>query len=389
MLKFQKVCIVTGTRAEYGLLRHLMHKLKAEPCFDLKLIVTGSHTVSSFGMTLQEIYNDGFEVSETVDMLLASDTKSATAMSLGLGIIGISGALSRIEPDLVILLGDRYEALAAAQSAMMLNIPIAHIHGGESTEGLIDEAIRHSITKMSHLHFVAAKKYAQRVRQLGEEIKNIHVVGATGLDNIAEIEFIEASELQRSIGLNFSNPIFLVTYHPLTLDPDPIQKVDELLHALEVFKDATVIFTGANADPNGRQIDEKIKNYCNSLPEKRVHTSNLGFRRYLSLMKIANVVIGNSSSGLVEAPSIGVPTVNIGERQKGRLRSPSVIDVDEMSNQIVCGINKALNTEMVQIAKKRENPYGEPGAAQKIVATLKNFNQSNLLMKKFYDVKEI
>ncbi len=366
-----------------------MHKLKAEPYFDLKLIATGSHTVSSFGSTLQEIYDDGFEVNERVDMLLASDSSSATAISLGLGIIGISGALSRIKPDLIVVLGDRYEAIAAAQSAMMLNIPIAHIHGGESTEGLIDEAIRHSITKMSHLHFVAAEKYAQRVQQLGENIKNIHVVGATGLDNIAETEFIETSEIQRSIGLKFYDPIFLVTYHPLTLDPNPMRKVEELLNALEFFKDATIVFTGSNADPNGRQIDDKIKNFCKQLPQKRVHTSNLGFRRYLSLMNIANVVIGNSSSGLVEAPSIGVPTVNIGERQKGRLRAPSVIDVDEVSNQIIHGINTALSPKMVEVARERINPYGKPGAAQKIVTVFKSLNQSDLLMKKFYDVKEL
>jgi len=242
---------------------------------------------------------------------------------------------------------------------------------------------------MSHLHFVAAEKYSQRVQQLGEDIDNIHVVGAAGLDNIVEIEFIEKPELQKFLGLKLNDQLFIVTYHPLTLDPDPTKKVGELLCALEFFKDATIVFTGSNADPNGRKIDDKIKNFCKQLPQKRVHTSNLGFHRYLSLMNIANVVIGNSSSGLVEAPSIGVPTVNIGERQKGRLRSPSVIDVDEVSSQIIQGIKNAASSEMVQIAKERINPYGGPGAAQKIVDVLKSLDETDLLMKKFYDVKEI
>ncbi|MDC1413560.1 UDP-N-acetylglucosamine 2-epimerase [Amylibacter sp.] len=385
MSNVRKICVITGSRADYGLLRHLMRRLAKNVDVELQTMVTGSHLVGAFGNSVAEIEGDGFKITEKVDMLLASDTPGATALSLGLGVLGATTALQRLNPDLIVLLGDRYEALAAAQSAMLLNIPIAHIHGGEATEGLIDEAIRHSITKMAHLHFVASTRYAKRVIQLGEHPSRVFVVGAAGLDNIDSIRFWTQGELETSLDIYFKRNIFLVTYHPLTLQKESAGKVDELLRSLSDFPNTTIVFTGSNADASGRAISEKITKFCEARPDTAKYVSNLGVERYLSLMKLSNIVIGNSSSGLIEAPSIGTPTVNIGDRQRGRLQAKSVVNANENYSSISEAIKYALNHHQLEAAESFPNPYGGPGAAAAIEETIAMFDLSNILMKKFYE----
>lgn len=382
----RKICVVTGTRAEFGLMQNLLFGLKGLAEVQLQIIATGSHLVPDHGKTLKEIYAAGFEVSAEVDMLLASDSPRAVGQSMGLGVIGLTNALSRLNPDMLVLLGDRYEALAAAQSAMMLRIPIAHIHGGEATEGVIDEAIRHSITKMSHVHFTAAEPFRKKVIQMGEDPTTVHNVGALGLDNIAELEPITRGELQHFLGIKLDAPILLVTYHPLTLDIDGAASVANLLEALAQQEDVRIVFTGANADALGGDINSRIQAFCASRGEKAVHVASLGVRRYLSLMSISDAVVGNSSSGLLEAPYVGVPTVNIGERQRGRLRAPSVIDCSDTVREITIAIAKARSPFMKETAALRATPYGQPGAAQKVIKTIRQLELDKILYKRFYSL---
>ena len=314
-----KVCVITGSRAEYDLLFFLMKEFQSRAGFDLQIIVTGSHLVDDAEPFFERMREDGLEISGKVDMMLASNLAPSVAKSVGLGVIGISSELERLKPDLVVILGDRFEALAAAQSAMIQNIPIAHIHGGEATEGLIDEAIRHSITKMSRL-FVAAQKYHKRVVQLGENPRYVFNVGAMALDNISSIDFEPKQSIETELGIKLSSCLFLVTYHPLTLNVKPDYSLDFLLSALDKFPRASVIFTGSNVDPGGVKIDLSIQKYVQKNKERMGYRSSFGRKKYLSIMNLASVVIGNSSSGLIEAPSIGVPSVNIGPRQDGRIR---------------------------------------------------------------------
>lgn len=382
----RKICVVTGTRAEFGLMRTLLDELKAAPDVQLQLVATGAHLVQAHGDTISEIKDLGFMVDEVVDMLLASDSARAVGQSLGLGVIGLTAALSRLAPDIVVVLGDRYEALAAAQSAMVLGIPIAHLHGGEVTEGAIDEAIRHSITKMSHVHFVATEQFRRRVIQLGEQPDSVHVVGALGLDNIAKLDPVPREELEKLLDLSLDAPVFLVTYHPVTLVKDGLVGLAALLEALSHLTDARIIFTGANADAQGREIDAMITAFCVDRPASTARFSSLGFRRYLSLMALSAAVVGNSSSGLVEAPSIGVPTVNIGARQRGRPRAPSVIDCDETPGEINGAIVRAIGADMQAVARRCVTPYGTLGAALKIATVLRTIRLDNVLMKRFHDL---
>lgn len=381
----RRICVVTGTRAEFGLLRTLLRELRAAPEVELQLVATGAHLSPSHGHTISEIWAEGFEVDEEVDMLLASDSPRAVGQSLGLAVIGLTGALSRLSPDILVLLGDRYEALAAAQAAMMLGIPIAHIHGGEVTEGAIDEVIRHAITKMSHLHFVAAEEFRRRVIQLGEDPSSVQVVGALGLDNIAALETVPCSGLEQALGIVLDGPILLVTYHPVTLAKDASAGLAPLLEALDRQANARIVFTGVNADAGGHAIKNSIEAFCALRPEHRVKVPSLGFRRYLSLMALSAAVVGNSSSGIIEAPSLGVPTVNIGPRQKGRPRAPSVIDCDAEPDKIVDAINHALSPDMQAIADRRDTPYGTPGAGCRIASMLTNTPLHDILLKRFYD----
>ncbi|WP_340300676.1 UDP-N-acetylglucosamine 2-epimerase [Roseobacter sp. HKCCD5988] len=380
----RKICVITGTRAEFGLLRFVLLGLKEASDVHLQLIVTGAHLVPEYGNTYDEIHSADFQIDAEVDMLLASNSSRAVGQSLGMGVIGITNALSRLSPDIIVLLGDRYEALAAAQSAMILGIPIAHIHGGEATEGLVDEAIRHSITKMSHVHFTAAEPFRKKVIQLGEHPSTVHNVGALGLDNIASLPHISRCEIEEFIGLKLDAPTLLVTYHPLTLDGCGTSSVDNLLMALAMQKDVRIVFTGANADAMGQDINARIRSFCKAKSETAVQVASLGVNRYLNLMAISDSVIGNSSSGLLEAPFLGVPSVNIGDRQRGRLTGPAVVNCSNTTEDIHAAIEKARSGELRAIAARRETPYGKPGASNKIVEILRTMNLSGILFKRFY-----
>lgn len=382
----RRICVVTGTRAEFGLLQTLMKELQAAPDVQLQIVATGAHLVHAHGYTLREIEDHGFIVDETVEMLMASDDPRAIGQSLGLGVIGLTGALSRLNPDIVVLLGDRYEALAAAQSAMILGIPIAHLHCGEKTEGAIDEAIRHAITKMAHLHFTATEEFRRRVIQLGEAPDRVFVVGATGLDNIAALEPAPRTELEDVLGISLDAPILLVTYHPVTLDVSSEADFDAFLAVLAELNGMCIVFTGANADALGQEINAKVAAFCAERPKSCVQVSSLGFRRYLSLMAHSAVVIGNSSSGLLEAPSMGIPTVNIGPRQQGRPRAPSVIDCDENTRDIALALSQSMSSDFKALASRRETPYGIPGAGKRVAEVLRRVNLESILMKRFYDL---
>lgn len=382
----RKVCVITGTRAEFGLLRTLMHHMNAASDVTLQVVATGTHLVRGHGNTVAEIRAEGFVVDAEVDMLLASDSRRAVGQSLGLGVIGLTDALDRLMPDLIVLLGDRYEALAAAQAAMILGIPIAHLHGGERTEGAIDEAIRHAITKMAHLHFTATEEFRQRVIQLGEAPERVFTVGATGLDNIATLDPAPCAELEEVLGIAMDAPILLVTYHPVTLDAAGSDDFEALLDALAELNDVRIVFTGANADALGQEINAKVERFCAARPGACTQVTSLGFRRYLSLMQLSAVVVGNSSSGIVEAPSIGVPTVNVGTRQQGRPRPPAVIDCPPTRDAIRAALDSALSAELQARARERRSPYGTPGAGGRIAEHLRQAPLDGILLKRFHDL---
>lgn len=383
----RKLCIVTGSRAEYGLLFWLMKEIQNDPDLQLQLIATGMHLSPEFGLTYRRIEEDGFEIDEKVEMLLSSDTSVGISKSVGLGVIGFADALNRLKPDILVVLGDRFEILAAAQAAMIARIPIAHIHGGETTEGAIDEAIRHAITKMSHFHFTAAAPYRNRVIQLGETPERVLNYGAPGLDNIKKLKLLNKSAFEKAIVFQLGKPTFLITYHPVTLsDTSPETTFQELLKALEQFPEAKIIFTKANADTAGRIINNIIDKFAEKHPNRVKAFTSMGQLLYLSAIKNADVIIGNSSSGIVEAPAFHKPAVNIGKRQQGRLKANSIIDCDEKKQAIVTAIKKALSPEFKDVLKKTINPYGSGNASVKIKNYLKKVSLRNILMKKFYDL---
>lgn len=384
----RKICVVTGTRAEYGLLYWLLREIEADDALELQLAVTGMHLSPEFGMTVEAIEADGFEVTERVEMLLSSDTPVGIAKAIGLGTIGFSDAFARLRPDVVVVLGDRFEVLAAAQAALVMKIPIAHIHGGETTEGAFDEAIRHSITKMAHLHFVAAAPYRRRVIQLGEAPDRVFDVGAPGLDHIRRTDLLDRGAFESAIGFELGVPTFLITYHPVTLSHRSVEEgFGELLHALDHFPSARILFTKTNADTGGRVINELMDGYETEHPQRvRTYTS-LGQQRYLSALGLADVVIGNSSSGIIEAPSFGVPTVNIGPRQKGRLRACSVIDCATDEKAIVAAIRRALSDDFRSSLADMTLPYGEGNAAKRMAEILRETTfHEDFLMKRFHDL---
>lgn len=386
-MKKKKICFVTGTRAEYGLLKSLIKKIKLSRQFELQIIVTGSHLTKDHGCTINEIYDDGLDINAEVQMLLSSDSDVGIAKSLGLGIIGFADVLQRLSPDLIIILGDRYEMLGVASTAMLFRIPIAHIHGGEKTEGLIDEAIRHSITKMSHIHFVATEEYAKRVTQLGENTHNIHVVGGLGVDSINSIDFLSKSEIEKRLDFNFFSRNLLVTFHPETLEKSAANKqVEELLGALSGYKDVGLIFTASNADNEGKEIYKKITNFVNANKNAKLYKS-LGQLIYLSCLRYVDGVVGNSSSGLLEAPSFKIGTINIGNRQKGRMQSNSIINCDPNLDSITSGIEKLYSDAFKNTLKNVTNPYGEGGASEKILNILIKQNFHNLIKKEFRDIQ--
>lgn len=386
-MALRKICVVTGTRADYGLLYWVMKEIDQDQDLKLQIIVTGMHLSPEFGLTYRIIEQDGFLIDEKVEMLMSSDTPVGIAKSIGLGVIGFADALERLKPDIMVVLGDRFEILAAVQAAMAARIPIAHIHGGESTEGLIDEAIRHAVTKMSHVHFVATETYRNRVIQMGEDPEKVINTGAPGLDHIKRMKLLTREELEQSIKFKFGKVNFLVTYHPVTLKEKSSEKaIKELLKALDHFPDAKVIITKSNADTDGRIISKIIDNYANIRKERVYVTTSLGQLKYLSAVKHVDVVIGNSSSGIIEVPFLKKPTVNIGDRQRGRLKPPSVIDCTEDEKEIVLSIKKAISPDYLQSLKSFHSLYGDGNASTKIKDYLKTVDLKNIIFKKFFEI---
>ena len=382
----KKICVVTGTRAEYGLLRWVMAGIHQSPELELQLVVTGMHLSPEFGMTVDAIEADGFTIDRNVEMLLSSDTAVGITKSMGLGMVGFADALAELKPDMILVLGDRYEIFAAAASAMIARIPIAHLHGGEATEGIIDEPIRHGISKMSHLHFVAADEYRRRVIQLGEQPEHVFNVGGLGIDNILRLKLLARHELEEALNFKLEKHNLLITFHPVTLEQNTsAQQMDELLAALAELKDTGLIFTMPNADTEGRVLFEKIKEFCAAHPQARAYSS-LGQLRYLSCIQHVDGVIGNSSSGLAEVPSFKKGTINIGDRQRGRLRAASVIDCEPDQDSIRIALKLLYSTEFQAQLPAVENPYGNGGASVAIVRRLESQSLDNLLKKRFYDL---
>ena len=383
----RRICVVTGSRAEYGLLRNLMCGLRSRVDVRLQVLVTGMHLVPECGMTIDEIRSDGFTIDECVESQLASDSTVGTAKSLGLGIIGCTDAFRRLGPHIVVLLGDRYEILGAAMSASLLGIPVAHLSGGEVTEGAVDDWIRHAITKVSWWHFVAAIAYRDRVIQLGESPERVFAMGDPALDSINELPALDRSTLEETIGLPLSAPLFLVTYHPATLgDKKPEQALSELLLALDDFSQATVVLTRPNADASGRLLTEMIETWVARNVHRARCVASLGQVRYLSLMRFADAVIGNSSSGIVEAPALRVPTVNVGPRQNGRLRAISIVDCPENRDDIVAAIREVLAPRFRAALPQTISLYGESGASSRMVDWLATAPLPDSLRKRFHDI---
>lgn len=386
----KRIGIMTGTRAEYGLLKSLMQEINKDNDLELYLIVSGMHLSPEFGMTYQEIEEDGFQINAKVEMLLSSDSPAGISKSIGLGVIGFADEFQRADLDMLILLGDRYEALSAAISAMVMRIPIAHLHGGELTEGAIDEGIRHSITKMSYLHFTSTEQYRNRVIQLGENPERVFYVGALGVENIKKINLMTKEELEKSIHFEIDENTVVVTYHPVTLENNTVgEQFLNLLKVLDRNPKIRMIFTKANADTNGRIVNELIDKYAAQNSERACAFMSLGQKRYLSALKYCRIVIGNSSSGIIEAPSFGKPIINIGDRQKGRICADSVINCGYTQKEIQQAMETALTEEFENKARNCRNPYEKENTAANIISVIKDYllNDKIKLKKGFYDIK--
>ncbi len=380
----RKICIVTGTRAEYGLLYWLMREIQMDPDLELQIIATGMHLSPEFGLTYKQIEQDGFYINEKVEMLLSSDSPVGITKSIGLGVIGFADALERLRPDIAVILGDRFEALAFAIACYIARIPIAHLYGGEATEGLIDEGIRHAITKFSYIHFTSTEEYRKIVIQLGEDPARVFVCGALGIDNIKKLKLLSKKDVEKRLGHAFKRHNFLITYHPVTLEVQTSEwQIKNLLGALDELDDALLIFTKANADTEGRVINTMIDDYVRKKPDNSVAFTSMGTLLYLSAMQYVDAVIGNSSSGIIEAPSFKIATINIGDRQKGRIRAQSIIDCDYQKESIKEAIKKAISKEFKEYLKSAINPYGDGHAAERIIRTLKNCQLLNV-KKEFY-----
>lgn len=387
----KKVCIVTGTRAEYGLLKPIIEKVHKDTELELQLVVTGMHLSHEFGLTYKEIEKDGFPIIDKVEMLLSSDSNVGITKSMAVALMGFADSFERLKPDILVILGDRYEMLMVASAAMIAKIPIAHLHGGELTEGLVDEAIRHSISKMSYLHFTSTDEYRKRVIQLGEQPERVHCVGALGVENIKNITLMNKMELEKSLGIKLREKTVLVTYHPVTLEGMTAQQqFQNILEVLESKEDLFVVFTKANADTNGRIINQMIDDYVGNHSNRSVAFTSLGQLRYLSILQFCDMVIGNSSSGLLEVPSFHIPTINIGERQRGRVCAKSVINCDNTVEAIVGAIDKAMDQAFRNEIVKCDNPYEREGTSDRILEIIKhNLNIGIDIKKKFFDLEDV
>lgn len=382
----RKVCVVTGSRADYGLLRWVMHGLREAPGSALQVVATGMHLAPEFGYTYREIEQDGFTLDRKVETLLSSDSAVGVGKSIGLGVIGFADALDQLQPDLMVVLGDRFETLAAVTAALVARIPVAHLHGGEISEGAFDEAIRHSITKMSHLHFVATEEYRQRVIQLGESPNRVFLVGGLGVDNLRRFMLLSREELEAALDFKLGTRNLLVTFHPVTLEEATAREhISELLAALETFPDIHLVFTLPNADTDGRVLASMIQRFVAQRANARAFAS-LGTLRYLSCVKHMDGVIGNSSSGLIEVPSLRKGTINIGDRQRGRVRATSVIDCAPRRETIAAAIARLYEPEFQQSLERVRNPYGEGGASEQVVEVLTSYPLEGILKKSFYDL---
>ena len=384
----KKICVITGTRAEYGLLRWVMEEIKGSNVLTLNLIVCGMHLSPEFGLTIKQIEEDGFKVNKKIEMLLSSDTPASIAKSMGIGLISFADALEDLKPDLIMVLGDRYEILSAASAALVARIPVAHLHGGESTERCIDEAIRHSITKMSHIHFVACKPYQKRVIQLGEQPSTVFNVGGLGIDNILKLNLLDKNKLEQSLDFEFRKKNFLITFHPVTLESNTSEEqMNQLLESLSSFEETGFIFTMPNSDTHGRILFAMIKKFAEENSNAKYFTS-LGQLRYLSCIQQTDLVIGNSSSGIIEAPTFRKPTINIGDWQKGRIKADSIIDCKPEKESIINAIKKAISVDFQESVKKTINPYGNGGASSKIVKILEEYNFDDIIKKNFYNLNQ-
>ena len=383
----RKLCVVSGSRAEYGLLSGLMHAILNDSELGLQIIATNMHLSPEFGLTYRDIEADGFQIDKKVVMLLSSDTANATAKSVGLGFMGFADAYEDLKPDMVVVLGDRYEIISAVSTALFYKIPVAHLHGGEITEGAYDDCIRHAITKMSHLHFTSTEEYRKRVIQLGENPDRVFNVGAPGIENIKKVPLMGRDELEATLdGFTFGDKCLLVTYHPVTLENETAaEQIRNLLSALDELPDYRVIFTLPNSDTDGRVIIRLINEYVAKHQGRAVAYPSLGLRRYLSALKYVKAAVGNSSSGIIEVPSFGIPTLNIGDRQRGRLAADSVVNCGTGKEEILFGLHKVLSPDFSR--KNVHNPYEGKNTTADILHVLKTYPLEGLIQKSFYNLK--
>jgi len=383
----RKICIITGTRAEYGLLYWLMKEIETDKELQLQIVVTGMHLSPEFGNTYRQIEKDGFTINKRVEMLLSADSASGITKSMGLGMVGFADALNELNPDLIVVLGDRFEIFSAVSASMIAKIPVAHLHGGETTEGVIDESIRHSITKMSHLHFVANEVYENRVIQLGEHPERVFNVGGLGVDNINKLNLLSKEKFEKAINFSLGEKNILVTFHPVTLEKKTSEiQFRELLNSLDKLQNTKIILTKANSDTDGRVINSMIDEYV-AKHDNCVAFTSMGQIRYLSALQFMDGVVGNSSSGLTEAPSFRIGTIDIGDRQKGRIKADSVISCSPTKNSIDDAFTYLYSKEFKAIVSTVENPYGDGGASEEIVKIIKEVCLNDLLKKTFHDLK--
>ena len=382
----RKICVVTGSRADYGLLRLVMKGIEEERGLTLQIIATGMHLSPTFGLTYKEIEGDGFKIDQKVECLSSSDSPVAIAEATGKALLGCAKAIDELKPDLLLVLRDRFEIFAACSAALLARVPIAHIHGGEVTAGAYDEVFRHSITKMSSIHFVATEEYKKRVIQLGENPSTVHLVGGLGVDAIKELELLSKDEIEQNLGIKFASKSLLVTFHSATLEAQtPEEQIHELLAALSDRPEVTLIFTMPNADTGGLEIMRQIKHFVENNQNSYAFES-LGQLNYLSCLAIVDGIVGNSSSGILEAPTLRVGTINIGDRQLGRSQSASVINALVNKESIENALQRLFSSEFKQILDTCTSPYGEGGASEKILRILGDFNFDKNLQKSFYDL---
>ena len=381
----RKLCVVTGSRAEYGLLFWLMREIQADQNLELQLLVTGMHLSKDYGLTYREIEKD-FKINKKINMDLSIDTSLGISRSMAMAQNSFVKAYNQLKPDIVVVLGDRYEILSASVAAMITKIPIAHVHGGEITEGSWDDCIRHSITKMAHLHFTATKEYRNRVIQLGEDPRRVFNVGGMGIENFKRLKLLNKNQFEKSINFKLKKKNILVTFHSVTLENNSKEQFRELLNAIDELKDTCIIFTKANSDLDGKVINQMIDKYTSMNRHKSISFTSLGQLRYLSALKHVDVVVGNSSSGIMEAPSFKIGTINIGQRQKGRIKSISIIDCHPKKKDIQKSFKKVYSDHFQKLLKYTKNPYDSGLSSKKVVKVLKNYKINNILKKIFYNV---